>query len=401
MGEENAKRYLQTLRDVLGLEEALVLSTCNRTEIYYASEEDRNDEVLKCLAVVLGEEVVDCFSYFQRHTQHIEVIKRLFEVSIGLHSLVVGDMQITSQVKRSYQWSVDMEMAGPQLHRLLHTIFFTNKRVVQETPFRDGAASVSYAAKELAEKLADQIRNPVILVMGLGEIGRDFCDNISGTPHRVVVTNRTQSVAEKMASEYGFEYISFAESINFAIQEADIIVTAATVEKPLFDLNNLSVQSIFKPKYFIDLSVPRNVAPEVGSEEIFIVYSVDDLVSKADESLRMRMESLDKVRQIITEEVEGFNSWSQEMIVSPAIKKLKSALEQIRNEELGRFLKNATEKEKALLDKATKSMMQKIIKLPVLQLKDACKRGEAENLIDVLNDLFNLEAVSEEKGQIS
>lgn len=391
MGEESTKRLLQVFRDVLDVHEALIVSTCNRTEIYYASYEDLNSRVLDCIKVVLGAEVEDCFPYFKKHTNHDEVIKRLFEVSIGLHSLVVGDMQISNQIKKAYQWSVDENMAGPQLHRLLHTVFFTNKRVVQETPFRDGAASVSYAAKELAERLAGQIVEATILVVGLGEIGRDFCDNIAGTGHKVVVSNRTASIANKMAAEYGFETVPFTEIRNFALKSADIIVSSVSVEKPLFNTKDFPGTKIFKPKYFLDLGVPRNVDPKLQDNEAFIIYTIDELESKADESLKKRMESFDKVKSIIAEEIVSYSDWSRDMVVSPTIKKLKSALEQIRTEEIERYLKNATEKETKLVDKVTKSMMQKIIKLPVLQLKDACKRGDAETLIDVLNDLFNLE----------
>ena len=146
-------------------------------------------------------------------------------------------------------------------------------------------------------------------------------------------------------------------------------------------------------KYFIDLAVPRSVEPEVEQLPGVMLYNIDTIRSRANAALARRMEAVPTVEAIIDESVAEFNDWSKEMVVSPTINKLKNALEQIRQEEMARFTKQLSQEEAAKMDKITSSMMQKIIKLPVLQLKAACKRGEAETLIDVLNDLFNLEAV--------
>ena len=144
-------------------------------------------------------------------------------------------------------------------------------------------------------------------------------------------------------------------------------------------------------KYFIDLSVPRSVEPEVEQVAGMMLYNVDTIRARANAALTRRLDAVPAVRTIIEESIAEFNDWSKEMIVSPTINKLKNALEQIRQEEMARFTKSLSEEEAAKMDRITSSMMQKIIKLPVLQLKAACKRGEAETLIDVLNDLFDLE----------
>jgi glutamyl-tRNA reductase len=122
-----------------------------------------------------------------------------------------------------------------------------------------------------------------------------------------------------------------------------------------------------------------------------IVYNIDHIQSRANDALNKRLASVPKVEHLIEEALSEFGDWSKEMIVSPTIQKLKNALEQIRQEEMARHFKNLTAEEASKMEKITAGMMQKIIKLPVLQLKAACKRGEAETLIDVLNDLFNLE----------
>ncbi len=390
LDEGMAKRLMELMKESFNIEEAFILSTCNRTEIYFSDDrEDLNEGILKLLTVIKGDGVKVALPYFKYISDHQRAIKRLFEVAIGVHSKVVGDLQITHQVKKAYQWSVDTDMAGPQLHRLLHTIFYANKRVVQETAFRDGAASVSYAAKELAEQVVESLQNPVILVVGLGEIGSDFCGNIEGSHSRIVVANRTRQKSDEIALKYGYEVIPFEEMKSFAINEADVIVSSLSINQFVF--NAAEFTDTLRQKCFIDLGVPRNVDPELDQLDGIIIYTIDELNAKATESQLMRLAAVEQVREIIDEELVAYSNWSRDMIVSPVIKKLKSSLEEIRKQEIAHFLKNATEKESKLVEKVTKSMMQKIIKLPVLQLKNACQRGNAENLIDVLNDLFDLE----------
>jgi glutamyl-tRNA reductase len=149
-------------------------------------------------------------------------------------------------------------------------------------------------------------------------------------------------------------------------------------------------------KFFIDLSVPRSVAAEVENIPGVLVYNIDTIQNKATAALQQRIDSIPKVKEIIAESIASFNDWTKEMVVSPTIHKLKNALETIRQEEMARYMKKLNPEELKRMDDVTKSIMQKIIKLPVLQLKAACKRGEAETLIDVLNDLFDLEKQSAE-----
>ncbi len=389
LNEGSAKGIMLRLKDFFEITDVLVVSTCNRTEVYYSSAEDLNDEIIKLLLIEKGISDTEPFqNYFEKFSRGAEAVQHLFEVATGLHSQVVGDMQIPNQIKHAYQWTADLNLAGPFLHRLLHTIFFANKRVAQETFFRDGAASISYAAIELLEGL---MPNPKILVVGLGEIGKDVCRNLAGRPGaEVTILNRTRSKAEELGQELGFKIADF-DQIEEEIANADIIVTSIATEEPFFTKEMMVRLRGMSFKYFIDLSVPRSVSPEVEEIPGVMLYTIDAIRSRADEALHRRLEAVPHVREIIDEAVTEFNDWSKEMIVSPTIQKLKGALEQIRKEELTRFTKNLSDSELEKVERITTSMMQKILKLPVLQLKAACKRGEAETLIDVLNDLFNLE----------
>lgn len=392
LNEDEAKRLMLRLRDFFGLSDLLVISTCNRTEVYYAFEQDLNADIARLLLIEKGLTDTDNYlPYFQFFAAHDEAVRHLFEVCVGLHSQVIGDMQIPNQVKQSYQWSADLDMAGPFLHRLMHTIFFTNKRVAQETPFRDGAASVSYAAVELIDELIGDKQNPNVLVIGLGEIGADVCKNLEARNlTNITLCNRTQAKADVLASQYGFRVADFSNLVD-EIRQADVIISSIMRDDPLITPELLRDVNVLTFKYFIDLSVPRSVDSAVEQIPGVLVYNIDHIRNRADEALNQRMAAIPKVEAIITQTVAEFGDWSKEMVVSPTINKLKNALEQIRRDEIARHMKHLTPNESEKIEKITRGIMQKIIKLPVLQLKAACKRGEAETLIDVLNDLFDLE----------
>lgn len=164
--EALSKRLLEMIGDYADISEGLVISTCNRTEVYYSSDFDQYETIIKLIGIAKGIGDVSKYKrYFSNLCDHGQAVRHLFDVSIGLEAQVVGDLQIINQVKNSYQWAADKGSVGPFLHRLLHTIFFTNKRVVQETAFRDGAASVSYATVELIGELTATHEKPNIHVL--------------------------------------------------------------------------------------------------------------------------------------------------------------------------------------------------------------------------------------------
>jgi glutamyl-tRNA reductase len=397
LDEQSCKQFIQILKSFIQASDILVLSTCNRTEVYYAADEDYSSVIVKLLGVAKGiQNITHYLDYFTIITTHHDAVQHLFDVSIGLDAQVVGDLQITNQVKQAYQWSVDNDAAGPFLHRLLHTIFFTNKRVVQETAFRDGAASTSYATIELVEELTAEIDNPRILVVGLGEIGADVCRNLKDTNFTdITIVNRTDAKARLLAEECNMKVLPF-EQLMQGLKEADVIISSIARDTPFFTAEMLRRLEVLSFKFFIDMSVPRSVEADAEIIPGILVYNIDTIQQKASAALERRVASIPQVRQIITESIETFNDWTRDMMVSPTIQKLKNALEAIRQEEMARYLKRLSPEESKRVDDITKSMMQKIIKLPVLQLKAACKRGEAETLMDVLNDLFDLEKQSSE-----
>ena len=398
LDEAAIERLLLKLKEFFSVADALVLSTCNRTEVYYSHDSDLSVELIKLIGIERGlTDAISYLDYFQVLNNESEAVTHLFRVSMGLEAQVIGDIQILNQVKRSYQTAADLELAGPFLHRLMHTIFFTNKRVVQETAFRDGAASLSYATIELIESLTQNIFQPRILLIGVGEIGEDVARNMVHLPTaQVKIANRTLAKAEEIGVPLGFEVIAF-ESCLTAVEEADVVVCSIRMPEPFLTKQLIKGINIPSYKVLIDLSVPRSIETSVEELPGVVLYNVDNIQSKASAALQNRLESIPSVETILEESIEEFGAWQKEMVVSPTIQKLKQALEQIRQEEMSRYLKNADEKEYLLIDKVTKSMMQKILKVPVVQLRAACQRDEAAEMIELITDLFDLEKSKNEK----
>lgn len=391
--EQACKRVLRYFDEFTDISEALVVSTCNRTEIYYTSSKNLSEYIVKLIGLERNvKNIADFSDYFIEYNDYSAAVEHLFNVSIGLEAQVVGDLQIINQVKNAYQWSADENMAGPFLHRLMHTIFYTNKRVVQETAFRDGAASVSYVTVDLVNELTANVECPNILVLGLGEIGEDVCRNLENIKKKnVLICNRTFETAKALADECGYATIDYADFNDKAL-DFDVIISSVAADDPIISKSLFKNNEVLSHKYLFDLSVPRSIEQNVEDIPGVLLYNIDNIQSKASVALEKRLAAIPDVKAIINLAIEDFSEWSKEMEVSPVINKLSNALEEIRQGEVARHIKGLNDKESEMLEKVTKSMMQKIIKLPILQLKAACKRGEAESLIDVLNDLFNLEA---------
>jgi glutamyl-tRNA reductase len=321
----------------------------------------------------------------------------LFEVSMGLKSGIIGDIQITHQVKEAYSISHELSLAGPLLHRLMHTIFHAGKRVQSETSYRDGAASVSYASVETAELTVADPDSASVLVIGLGEMGSDVARNLQYSPFKKVsLMNRSLDKAIQLSEETGFPVIPF-ENLESVLRDFDVIFSAANPNTPLITQEVLNQYPRHNHQYFFDLSVPRSISPDAEELPGVIVFNIDEIQSKASVVLEKRLQSVPAVQQIIQEEIAGYKDWSKELSISPTIHLLKEALENLRKEELNRHLKTLTAKEAKAVEDITRSLILKFMKLPIIQLKEACKRGDAENLVEVIHTLFDLDKKKIEK----
>lgn len=397
LSEQGARLAMEYLRDVISPTDLFILSTCNRTEVYYSADGDCAHAILHALALQTAGGSVDELRNAAEVIEDSQVaVRRLFSVCLGLDSQVVGDLQIINQVKVAYQRTADLQLAGPYLHRLLHTIFYANKRVAQETSFRDGAASTSYAAVELAEELCQAIMTPRVLIVGLGEMGEDVARTLADSKRftDIRICNRTYSKAESLALEIGLQPVPF-ENLWDEVRSADVIISSVTAPEPLFSVEKVSALQVVSHKFFLDLSMPRSAEPQIEQVPGVLLYNIDQLQQRTQEAVAARLAAVPAVEAIIDQAMAEFMDWSREAVVSPTINKLKQALEQIRMEELDRYQKHLGAQEQELVDKLTRNMMQKVIKLHVVPLKAACKRGDAENLIEILNDIFNVQEGTE------
>ncbi|NQZ75406.1 MAG: NAD(P)-binding domain-containing protein, partial [Ekhidna sp.] len=218
--------FLLKAQEVFGLEEALLVSTCNRTECYFTSANDVTEEMVKLIASIKNIPSDDLLTYMFNYDS-VDASDRLFRVSLGLDSQVLGDIQISNQVKRAYQQSADLNLAGPHLHRLMHTIFFANKRVVQETRLQDGTASVASVAVDLVGGFIANIESPRIALIGLGEIGQNVLENLDTTEAEITLVNRTKSKADKLAKEQNVLVEDF-DNLDQVISDNDVVISAIT-----------------------------------------------------------------------------------------------------------------------------------------------------------------------------
>lgn len=392
LNESSCRALLLVLSQELGLTDLLVLSTCNRTEVYYHAALDQSAAILESLAELKNlPDAGGLAAYFVK-LAGANAAQHLFEVAMGLDAQVVGDQQISHQVKQAYQWSAEANAAGPFLHRLLHAVFFTHKRVRQETGFCDGAASVAYAALQLVEDLTAHLASPRVLLLGAGAFGADVARYFGASPRfaHVTLCNRTRDRAETLAAECGLPVLDFADLAQ-GIQDADVVISSVAAPAPLITPELLGNQPVLSHKYFVDLSMPHSIAAAVETVPGVLLYPLEAIQSKASAALERRLAAVPEVRAIIAESMASLRDWSEELEVSPTIQKLKNALEQLRQEEMKRFGKRISPAETEMLDEITKSLMQKVLKQPVLQLKAACKRGEPGQLMELLSELFDLE----------
>jgi len=393
LDEPACRQLLHTLRHELNLKDLLVLSTCQRTEVYYASADDRSGEIIKALCClkncVIGP---NWQSYFEILTEAEAATRHLFHVAMGLEARVLGDLQVINQVKQAYEWAVATEAAGPFLHRLLHAVFAAHKRVQTETRFRNGAASASYAALELVTELTSHLARPRVLVVGLGAIGADLCRHLADLPSFGVISlcNRTRRKAAQLAAECGLGLVDF-EGLPAALCAADVVISAINRPQAFFTSQLIAETVGLNGKLFVDLGLPRSVAPEVAQLPGVALYNIDAIRSKTSAALVQRVAAIPQVLAIIDQNIAELQSWSQVMHISVVINFLKDNLEKLRQQELRRYCKRLTPNELTLLDATTRSLVQQILKQQVLRLKSACLRGNAGPLVEQLNELFAIE----------
>jgi glutamyl-tRNA reductase len=385
-------------------QEAVVLSTCNRAEIYAvvdtAADADR-----------LGQFFSEYHQLDHRETAaHLysrsggDAALHLFRVAAGLDSLVVGEPQILGQVKAAYTIASDLQFTGPLLNRLFHTSFAAGKRVRTETGLGEGAVSVSYAAIALAKKIFGKLSGLGVLILGAGEMAALTATHLqSQQVKQMTIASRTLASAERLAAELGAAAAPWT-AVDDVLAAADIVVTATGATDPV--LTRTRVEEVMRtrphrPLFIIDIAVPRDVEPSVGDLEQVFLYNIDDLQSIVKENMARRSGELTRAEQIVTDEVTRFVAWMQSRDVIPTVVALRQRFEAIRQSELQRLepkLAGLPPEARARVDEVTRLIVEKLLLTPTEQLKAVSDEATVAAYADALNRLFRLAAEEQKRS---
>jgi glutamyl-tRNA reductase len=292
-----------------GCAEALVLTTCNRVEVYGAAETRvPTEEIVRCLAGKIDNEPSAAVSAFYRH-EGIECVQHLFRVASGLDSMVVGETEVLGQAKKAYEFARASGAAGAYLHRLFQRAFRVAKQVRTQTEITRGAVSVGSIAVDLAVKIFGDLAKRKVLLLGAGETSeRTARALVSRGVIDLRVSNRSIERAEELAALVGGSAIPFERWLE-QCREIDIFITSTSAEAPLLAANNLDPilrERRDRPLFIIDIAVPRNVDPSVNEMDGVYLYDIDSLQSVADQSLALRRQQIDAAEAIIAEHVANF-----------------------------------------------------------------------------------------------
>jgi glutamyl-tRNA reductase len=377
--------------------ESVVLSTCNRSEIYVASSNPTRAR----------EELVDFLSQYHQLPRdaflpHLfayddaEAARHLFRVSAGLDSLVVGEPQILGQVKDAFQAAAERQCTGPLLGKVFDWAFGVGKRVRTETTLGEGAVSVSYAAVALARKIFGRLQGRRVLVIGAGEISTLTSQHLrSHGVAEITITSRTTTHAEALAAAVEGNAVPWSEMMA-ALARADIVITATGSQRPI--LTRASVETVTgrrrpDPLFIIDIAVPRDVDPSVAEIEQVFLYNVDDLQSIVQENMSRRGAEVARAEAIVSEELARFTAWQRSRAAIPTIVALRQRFDAIRRAELQRLdgkLAGLPPEARSRVDEMTRLIVEKLLIEPTEQLKALPDEETQVSYTEMVNRLFRL-----------
>ena len=375
--------------------ETVVLSTCNRSEIYVVSGDPARAR----------EEVTGFLSEYHRlpesvFTPHLfshdseAAVRHLFRVAAGLDSIVVGEPQILGQVKDAFQAAAEHHRAGPVLSKLFHWSFLVGKRVRTETGLGEGAVSVSFAAVALARKIFGQLNGRRVLVVGAGEISTLTAQHLRANGvGEILVTSRTQAHAEALAASVNGRSVPW-DDLAQGVAASDIVVTATGSQRPIITRAQVEASRHRRdPLFIIDIAVPRDVEASVGDIEQVFLYNVDDLQTLVQENLSRRSSEVDRAEAIVAEEVAKFGAWQRSRGAVPTIVALRERFDRIRRSELNRLdgkLSGLTPEARTRVDEVTRLIVEKLLLEPTEQLKGLPDEETQVAYTEAINRLFRL-----------
>lgn len=398
---DGIERALQAVENAGLTRDAVVLSTCNRSEIYATLERDSDVEALtRFFSEYHGLPHEEIAGHLYVH-RGIDVARHLFRVAAGLDSLVVGEPQVFGQVKSAYTLAANRGMTGAFLNRLFHAAFSTGKRVRSETGLSEGAVSVSYAAVALAKKIFGALRGRTVCIAGAGDMASLTGVHLKAQEvERIVVASRTPENAERLAAELEGEAVPWTR-LTEALTASDVAVTATGASTAVITravLQQVMRQRPHRPLFIIDIAVPRDVEASAGDLEQVFLYNIDDLQQIVKDNLAKRGTELSRAEAIVNEESSRFAEWLKTRDVIPTVVALRERFETIRRAELRRLdskLAGLPPDARNRVDEITRLLVEKLLLSPTEQLKSLDDETMVAVYSEALSRLFSLAGTQE------
>lgn len=393
-----------------GITEGVIVSTCNRVEIYVTTRDIAGGIArVKRFLADYHNFPLETLEHHLYALHGEDAIRHVFRVASSLDSMVVGEPQILGQIKTSYGYAAEYKSSGIILNRFLHKAFSVAKRVRTETKIASSAVSVAFAAVELARKIFNDLGDKTVMLIGAGEMcelaAKHFLNNgVRG----LMVTNRTFERAEKLADEFDGKAVRFDDLFD-QLHKADIILSSTGAPHTIIgarDLEEVMRRRRQKPMFFIDIAIPRDIDPAVNDVENVYLYTVDDLQEVVSANLQQRSAEAQKAEEIVSQEIGQFFKWLSSLEVTPTIVALRSRFDEIRRAELDKTLSNWKDLPpdgQKKLEALTNAIMNKLLHPPTSLLKRAGQGGRTDLYVDALRTMFELEiggGADEELGEL-
>lgn len=399
VGDAALGKTLHALLTKEHVSEAVVLSTCNRTEVYAVAEKFHGGyadvrAVLSELAFLDPEDFAD--HLYVHHDA--SAVAHLFDVVSGLDSAVLGEHEIQGQVKTAWERARGEDAAGTTLNLLFRHALEAGKRARSETGIGQGTASVSYAAVALAAQHLGSLAGRRAIVLGAGEMGSSMVESLAAAGvAEVAVANRTHDKAKALAATVGGRAIRFAD-LTDELTDADVVLTSTGASSVLLtrpDVESAMAARSGQPLVLVDIAVPRDIEPSVAEIPGVTVLDMDDLGAFADRGLAERRREIDAVRVILDEELERFQAATSAREVAPVIVALRESAESVRAAELARArarLGELDDAQLAAVEKLTQGLVAKLLHQPTVSLREAAGTAKGDRLVQALRDLFDIES---------
>lgn len=396
--KEESELVLKELLHEEGIEECFLFSTCNRTELYAICQKSSElthhflNSLQKIKKTRLDGNILEiCYTMEEE-----DAVKHLFRVVAGLDSMVLGETEILGQVKEAYYHCSDNSSTGAYLHNLCQTALSTGKMVHTQTALGQHAVSFGYAAAEVAKKIFSSLEKHTLLVIGTGEMAKLTLQNLFELgAGEVIVATRSQEKGLELASRFQGRTINLTHLEN-GLQEADVIICATNAPHYIVSREKMSACMPAKRErslLLIDLGVPRNIEPQVGFLPGVHLYNLDDIQDIIAENLAHRKAEASKAEVIIESQVESFARWYHRQRVIPHITSLRQKAEKARQHKMEQFaskLSSLSAKEQETIDKLTRSLVNELLRDPVLNMKDLSLEPDYEEAEKYIKKILGL-----------